>query len=141
MAVFRLGRLLRLYVQDEEHCKRAYQQAEARRLQVASLLESLWTELANTACQRGVIHGQQLQQLSSYRYLLTERITTARDDLNGAELVVEEARKRMLAARQRREMLERLREKYDARQHSALMRMEQSLLDEAGLHTYAKQDA
>lgn len=136
MSTFRLGRLLDLSTRQEKDCLYGCQRAEARRRAVEQRVESLTAAVAANGHDPGDLLGAQLHQSWAHRRALGEQTQAQRVALRRAEFTCAEAQVAYMAARQQRQMLETLEERFDTQMRAERIRKEQAVLDEAGLRRF-----
>jgi flagellar FliJ protein len=136
--VFRLERVQRLRQREEERAvialgaaRRTLGEATARRdalLQERADLDRSWQEaVVRTGAQAATV-----RDFASYRTALQARIVAAEEALEKAARAEQEARGALEKARRRCRILEKLRERQEARHREAVLKEDQQVLDEAG---------
>lgn len=136
MATFRLQRLLELCCREERSFRWACQQAETRLGAAVELEQQVMAEMAASGCGPGNMQGETLRRFWLYRNALSKQLARVRSERAVAEAGLRQARQDYLAARQRRKMLEALKERHAAQERLERARKEQALLDEVGLRAH-----
>jgi len=79
-----------------------------------------------------------VRQLFCYHRSLNERIKTQENDVKNAALTVEQKRDRVVQARQDRQVIEKLKERYLQNYKREMAIREQKVVDELSLNTYQR---
>lgn len=144
---FRLERLLELRRRQEEEAVVALAEEQRKVREAEARLEELRVERIrlDEAWHRAVAveanHATLARDFSMYRSALDGRRTEVEEDLVMLREGELQARKALEEARKRRRMLDKLRERDEARFREAQRKIEQDVLDEAGSRQSGRQKA